>query len=432
MSFFDNLSLILLIMKMIKTQLCRGLLLCGLLVPCLGRAQAPVKTSDALPVNTELPAVETQPPVSAGQQPAFAGQTRIPGVKTGTPLQVSIIARNLRAPWGLAFLPDGRMLVTEKPGTMRIVTQQGTVGSTLLGVPAVRFQGDGGLYDVKLDPDFARSRLIFWTFVEPVAGGSLTSVARAKLSADETRLDDVRVIYQATPAYKGPNHNGSRMLFDPQGNLFVSFGDRFDDSIRVQAQELNSSLGKIVRITKEGKAAPGNPFANTPDARPEIWSLGHRNPQGLAIHPQTGDLWQSDIGPQAGDEINLIRPGANYGWPLASYGIEYSGKPVNEGKTTMEGTEQPVYYWDPTVAPSGMSFYTGKLIPEWTNNLFVPALRGMHIARLVIKDNKIVGEERLLADQQRRMRQVVQGPDGALYAITDDREDGVILRIAPQ
>lgn len=395
-------------------------------------AQTSAKNGTASDAATHLPPVEVQPPVAVGQRPAFSEQTRAPGVKTRTPIQVSIIARRLRAPWGLAFLPDGRMLVTEKPGTMRIVTKQGTVGKPLLGVPAVRFEGDGGLYDLKLDPDFVQSRLVFWTFVEPVVGGSLTSVARGKLSADETRLEEVRVIYQATPAYKGPNHNGSRLLFDPQGYLFASFGDRFDDSIRVQAQGLNSSLGKIVRINRQGKAAPGNPFANTPNARPEIWSLGHRNPQGLAFNPQTGDLWQSDIGPQAGDEINLIRPGANYGWPLASYGLEYSNAPVNGGKTTMDGTEQPIYYWDPTIAPSGILFYTGKLIPEWTNNLFVPALRGMHIARLIIKDNRVVGEERLLTDQQRRIRQVIQGPDGALYAITDDREEGVILRIAPQ
>ena len=416
---------------MIKTTFYRGLLLV-ILWPCLSWAQGPAKTNNPLSVSTtKLPPVETQPPVSVGQQPAFEGQTRMLGVKTQTPIQVSVVARNLQSPWGLAFLPDGRMLVTEKSGTMRIVTKQGVAGKPLQNVPAVRFQGDGGLYDVKLDPDFAQSRFVFWTFVEPVAGGSLTSVARGKLSADETRLEDVRVIYRATPAYSGPNHNGSRMAFDRQGFLFVSFGDRFDDSIRVQAQTLNSSLGKIVRITKEGKAAPGNPFLNTPDARPEIWSLGHRNPQGLAFHPQTGELWQSDIGPQAGDEINLIQPGANYGWPLISYGIEYSGAPVNGGKTTMERMEQPVYYWDPTVAPSGMSFYTGKLIPEWTNNLFVPALRGMHIARLIIKDNRVVGEERLLTEQQRRMRQVIEGPDGALYVITDDKE-GMILRVSPQ
>ena len=418
-----------LLITTMRTPLFQNLLLGGLLWTCLSWAQDPATISNPRPAN--YPPVETQPAVSIGQKPTFETQTRTPGVRSQTPIQVSVIARRLRSPWGLAFLPDGRMLVTEKPGTMRIVTMQGAVGNTLQGVPPVRFEGDGGLYDVKLDPNFLQSRLVFWTFVEPVAGGSLTSVARGKLSTDETRLEDVRVIYRATPAYRGPNHNGSRMVFDPEGFLLVSFGDRFDDSIRVQAQALNSSLGKIVRITKEGKAAPGNPFVDTPDARPEIWSLGHRNPQGLAFHPQTGDLWQSDIGPQAGDEINLIRPGANYGWPLISYGIEYSGSPVNGGKTTMETMEQPVYYWDPTVAPSGMSFYTGKLIPEWQNNLFVPALRGMHIARLVIKDNRVVGEERLLTDQQRRMRQVIQGPDEALYVITDESE-GVILRISPQ
>ena len=378
---------------------------------------------------TLLPPVETQPPVSKGQEPAFKGQTRIGGVKTRSKIKITSIADGLKFPWGLDFMPDGRMIVTEKPGNIRIVSKEGVVGAAIQGVPAVRLKGDGGMYDVKLDPNFAQTRLVFWNFVEPVTGGGVTSVARGKLSSDEKSFEDVKIIYRASPAYEGPNHNGSRMLFDKNGNLFVSFGERFDDEIRKKAQDLGSSLGKIVRIDKEGKAVEGNPFEKEPDALPEIWSLGHRNPQGLAFDPKTGELWASDLGPDAGDEINIIKAGANYGWPIISYGIEYSGEPVNGGLTVMKGMEQPVYYWDPTIAPSGITFYTGNLIPEWKGNLFVAALRGSHIARLVIKDNKVVGEERLFADLHKRFRYITQGPDGALYAIIDD-PDGKIFKIS--
>jgi glucose/arabinose dehydrogenase len=378
---------------------------------------------------TSLPPVETQPAVAIGQKPAFAGQTRIGGVKTRSKIQLTTIASGLKFPWGLDFLPDRRMIVTEKPGNIRIVTKEGAIGPVIQGVPAVRYKGDGGLYDIKLDPDFKRTRLVFWTFVEPVTGGGVTSVARGKLSQDETRFEEVKIIYRASPVYEGPNHNGSRMIFDKKGNLFVSFGERFDDEIRKNAQYLSSSLGKIIRIDKEGKAVPGNPFEKTPNALPEIWTLGHRNPQGLAFNPETGDLWESEHGPQAGDEINIIKPGANYGWPLIAYGLEYSGKPVNGGLTVMKGMKQPVYYWDPAIAPSGITFYNGNLIPEWKGNLFVAALRGSHIIRLVIKDNKVVGEERLFTDLHKRFRYITQGPDGALYAIIDD-ENGKIFKIS--
>jgi glucose/arabinose dehydrogenase len=379
--------------------------------------------------DTTLPPVETEASISKGQKPAFAGQTRIGGVKTKSNVKITAIASGLHFPWGLDFMPDGRMIVSERPGNIRILTKQGQLGPAIQNVPPARVMGDGGLYDVKLDPNFAVSRFVFWTFVEQVTGGGVTSVARGKLSSDETKFEEVKIIYRASPAYEGPNHNGSRMLFDKKGNLFVSFGERFDDEIRKKAQDLSSSLGKIIRINKDGKAAKGNPFETTANALPEIWTLGHRNPQGLAFNPKTGDLWESDHGPNAGDEINIIKAGANYGWPLISYGIEYSGAPVNRGLTIMKGMEQPVYYWDPSVAPSGITFYTGNLIPEWKGNLFVAALRGSHIARLVIKDNKVVGEERLFSDLKKRFRYIIQGPDSALYAITDD-EDGKIFRIS--
>lgn len=376
-----------------------------------------------------LPPVETQPPIAKGQKPAFAGQTRIAGVKTRTPIKILPIASGLKNPWGMDFMPDGRMIVSERPGTIRIVSKEGVPGPDIQGVPAVRLMGDGGMYDVKLDPDFAKSRLVFWTFVESVTGGGVTSVARGKLSSDERKFEDVKIIYRASPAYEGPNHNGSRMLFDKKGNLFVTFGERFDDEIRKKAQDLGSSLGKIIRINKEGRAVKGNPFEKNPNALPEIWTLGHRNPQGLAFDLRTGELWASDHGPNAGDEINIIKPGANYGWPVISYGIEYSGAPVNGGLTVKTGMKQPIYYWDPAIAPSGITFYSGNLIPEWKGNLFVAALRGAHIVRLVIQNNRVVGEERLFSDLKKRFRYITQGPDGALYALIDDPE-GKIFRIS--
>lgn len=377
---------------------------------------------------TGLPPVETQNKVAPGQQPTFANQTRVAGVSTLFAYHVGIITSNLNHPWGLAFLPDGRMMVSERPGTMRIITPAGVIGPSIANIPAVRNQGEGGLLDLKLDPDFASTRLVFWTYVEPTGGNGRNCVARGRLSNDETNFENVQVIYRGSTPYPSVNHNGSRMLFDSHGLLFVSFGEAFDNGIRVQAQQLNSSLGKIIRINKDGSAATGNPYATTNGALPEIYSLGHRNPQGLAINPVTGVLWESEHGPQAGDEINLIQPGHNYGWPVIAYGLEYSGAVVGNG-TIQNGMEQPVYYWDPAIAPSGITFYTGTMIPEWHNNLFVAALRGAHIIRLVISNDQVIGEERLLADQNQRFRYVTQGPDGALYAITD-QDQGRIYRIS--
>jgi glucose/arabinose dehydrogenase len=373
--------------------------------------------------------VETRKKVAPNQKPAFKEQNRAPAVKTQTKFTVKVLVSGLHRPWGLEFLPDGKMIVSEKPGTIRIISTSGKVGNPIANVPPVRNVGDAGLLDLKLDPDFASTRLVFWSYVKDSAGTGRNIVIRARLSKDETSFENVTEIFRGTSPYSGPNHNGSRMLFDRDGLLYVTFGERFDDSIRMQAQHLNSSLGKIIRIHKDGTAAAGNPFVNVAGDLPEIFSYGHRNPQGLAFNPVTGELWESEHGPQAGDEVNIIKPGRNYGWPIIAYGLEYSDKPVNgTGLTQKEGMEQPIYYWDPSIAPSGITFYTGSLIPEWRNNLFIAALGGMHIVRLIIKDNKVIGEERLLADQQRRFRDVVQGPDGALYAITDD-DDGRIYRI---
>lgn len=387
---------------------------------------------DAPPSASTEPSVEILPKVAADQVPFLPLQTRVGAVHTTTPLDIKIITSALKYPWSMAFLPDGRMLVTEKPGTIRIVTMGGAVGPVINGVPKVKYKGDSGLQDIVLDPDFASTRLVFWSFVEPVtATDFVTSIARAKLSTDETKFEEVTIIYRANPSYTDVLHPGSQLLFDKNGYLFACFGEHYDDAIREKTQDLGSAIGKIVRIKKDGTAAPGGPFSTTAGARPEVWSLGHRDPQGLAFNPVTGDLWESEHGPMAGDEINLIRPGYNYGWPVIAYGYENSGplmgKTVGNG-TKQEGMKQPVYYWDPAIAPSGIAFYTGTLIPEWKNNLFVAALKGKHVTRLVLYGNQVFGEERLLAGEGQRFRKVIQGPDGALYALTD-QVAGRIYRI---
>jgi glucose/arabinose dehydrogenase len=362
--------------------------------------------------------VETNAP-NTSYSPSFPGQTRISAVRSTTAYSNRIIAQTLQSPWGIISLPDGRLLVTEKAGQMRIVTTGGEVSGAITGLPAVNSAGQGGLLGVRVDPEFSVNRMVYWVFSEQVTGGSITAVAKGKLSVDETKIENAIVIYRATPAFAGNLHYGGRIVFDANGNLLVSTGERSDMSTRPQAQSLSSGLGKIVRITKDGQPAAGNPFLNQAGARPEIWSTGHRNPQGLAIHPVSGDLWQSEHGPRGGDELNRIKPGANYGWPIITYGIEYGGGRVGEGIQQRDGLEQPAYYWDPVVSPSGMTFYGSNHIPEWQNNLFIGSLSGMHIVRLVINDNKIVGEERLLANERLRFRDITVGTDGALYAITD-------------
>jgi len=310
---------------------------------------------------------------------------------------------------------------------MRIVTRDGAVGKAITGLPAVNASGQGGLLGLCLDPEFESTRLVYWVFSEPVSGGSLTAVAKGRLAADESRIENPAVIYRAMPAHTGSAHYGGRILFDRTGHLLVSTGERSDLSTRPQAQQLNSGLGKIIRITTNGQPAADNPFVNNAGARPEIYSLGHRNPQGMAIHPVTGDLWQSEHGPRGGDELNRVEAGSNYGWPTITYGIEYSGLTIGASIQQREGLSQPAYYWDPVISPSGMTFYAGDAIPEWQNNLFIGSLSGMHIVRLVIADNRIVGEERLLAGEQQRFRDITQGSDGALYAITDQ---GRLYRIS--
>ena len=374
--------------------------------------------NQTMPTSGASAPVETKAPNSA-YKPAFAGQTRIAGVKTTTPYAHSVLTEALQSPWGITSLPDGRLLITERTGTMRLVTPAGQVSAPITGLPPVNSGGQGGLLGVRVDPDFATSRMVYWVFSEPRSDGNLTAVAKGKLSADEKKIENATVIYRATPAYKGTLHYGGRILIGQDGNLVISTGERSDLVTRPQAQSLNSGLGKVIRITKDGQPASGNPFSGQTGARPELYSYGHRNVQGLAFHPVTGDIWEGEFGPRGGDEINRIQPGKNYGWPTITYGIEYSGEKVGAGIQQQQGLEQPVYYWDPVVSPSGMTFYNSDAMPEWKNNLFVGALSGMHLVRLVIENNKVVGEERLLADEQQRFRDVMQGNDGALYAITD-------------
>lgn len=371
--------------------------------------------------------VETKSP-NTSYKPAFAGQTRINAVKTQTPYDFKVLTEDLSFPWGIKSLPDGRLIVTEKEaGHLRIVKSSGELSKPITGLPAVNSNGQGGLLGIAIDPAFEQNRMLYWVFSENVTGGTLTSVAKGKLSADETKVEGATVIYRATPAHKGNLHYGGRIEFDKQGNLFISTGERSDMVTRPQAQQLNSSLGKIIRITTDGKAVAGNPFEGQNSAKPEIYSYGHRNVQGLAFHPVSGELFSNEFGPRGGDEVNHVQSGKNYGWPVITYGIEYIGKKIGDAIQQKEGMEQPVYYWDPSVSPSGMTFYSGDMIPEWKNSLFIGCLSGTHIVRLVIENNKVVGEERLLSEEQQRFRDVTQGKDGALYAVTDQ---GRLYRIS--
>ena len=379
--------------------------------------------------SSSLAPVETRA-ANTNYQPAFSGQTRIAGMKTSTALDIQVINDALEQPWAITTLPDGRFLITQNKGTMVILKPDGSLDKTITGLPQVEPAGQGGLLDVTPAPDFASSRMIFWGFSEAQAsGGMLHAIAKGRLSDAETSIENIEVIYRATPAHTGTLQYGGRIVFDPAGNLFVSLGERSDAEIRVQAQDLNSALGKIIHIDQEGNPVPDGPFSNTENARPEIYAYGFRNPDGLAIHPETGDLWEAEFGPQGGDELNRIQSGKNYGWPVITYGQEYSGEQVGEGIQQKEGMEQPVYYWDPVISPGGMTFYEGDLIPEWKGNLFIGGLSGQHIARLKIENNKVVGEERLLEGKEERFRALTTGADGALYAVTDG---GNLYRIGKQ
>lgn len=339
-----------------------------------------------------------------------------------TPGKVTTVATGLEHPWGLEFLPDGRMLVTERPGRLRLVSRDGKLSAPLAGVPGVYAQGQGGLLDVALDPAFAKNQTIYLSFAEPEDGLAGTAVARAKLGA--SGLTDVRVIYRQQPKVRGGGHYGSRIVFRRDGTMFVTQGDRMN--YREQAQNLTSDLGKVVRINSDGSIPKDNPFLGRKDVRPEIWSYGHRNVQSAALHPDTGDLWTVEHGARGGDELNRPQAGKNYGWPVITYGIDYSGAKIGEG-TAKAGMEQPVYYWDPVIAPSGMIFYTGDAYPGWKGSAFIGSLQPGRLVRLQMQNGRVAREERYL-DMDQRIRDVAQGPDGLIYVITDE-DDGKILRL---
>lgn len=345
-------------------------------------------------------------------------------------IRVETVTGDLSHPWAIAFLPEGGMLVTEREGRLRHVSGEGTLSAPLSGVPAVETAGQGGLLDVALDPDFAANRLVYLSFSEGGDGGNSTAVARGRLSEDLTALDAVEVIFSQSPKVDSSGHFGSRLVFDRDGNLFVTLGDRQSGAFRGEAQNLGSHIGKIVRIRPDGSVPDDNPFVGRAGALPEIWAYGIRNSQAAALHPETGLLWEIEHGPRGGDELNVIRPGENYGWPVVTLGVEYSGLTVGDGLKTAPGMIDAIYSWTPVIAPSGMLFYSGEAFPEWRGNLFVGGLASTALVRLELDGERVVHEERLLEPLKQRIRDVAEGPDGALYVATDE-DEGRILRIVP-
>ena len=379
--------------------------------------------------------VDRSRPNAPSQAPAFPGQTRAPEQKSTVLFDVVTVAGGLQNPWGLAFLPGQRMLVTERPGRLRIVAPGGTLSAPVSGLPPVDARGQGGLLDVALDPAFASNGLIYWSYAEPRAGGANnTAVARGRLiEAADPRVENAQVIYHQVPAMMSTAHFGSRLVFGRDGTLFVTQGERSITEGRMQAQRMDGLLGKIVRLNPDGSIPRDNPFVGKEGVRPEIWSLGHRNVQAAALNPATGELWEVEHGTRGGDEINISRAGKDYGWPTIAYGIEYFGGKITGGITAKDGMEQPLYYWDPVIGPSGMAFYTGSLFPQWNGNLFIGGHQTEDLVRLTLDGEKIVGEERLLTDlkpKRERIRDVRQGPEGALYLLTDNAA-GRILKLVP-
>lgn len=399
--------------------------------PNLRRLQAPRLLFAALalmgPVVLAQPPLETEEANAPWQEPAFDGQTRAPEMNAGVTFQAIVIADGLEFPWAVEFLPDERFLVTERPGRLRIVEPDGTVSAPLAGLPAIQFSRQGGVLDVALDPDFANNNLVYLSFSEATGSdASHTALARGRLvTGANPKLDEVEVIYRQSPSVVSPFHFGSRIVFAADGTVLMIQGERGAAQYREQSQQLDSLLGKLVRINTDGSVPADNPFVATPGARGEIWSYGHRNSSAMAFRPGTDELWVIEHGARGGDEINIIERGANYGWPDAAYGVEYqSGQAIGEGLTTSPGSVQPIYYWDPVIAPGGMGFYQGELIPEWQGSLFVTGLNSMYLARLTLDGQRVIGEERLLEDWQVRWRDVAEGPDGALYLTTDPCGNG--------
>ncbi len=388
----------------------------------------PTRDTSALPPGAPAETKEANAP---NQSPAFAGQTRAKAPPRATAVQALTVASGLEGAWAMEFLPDGRMLVTEKAGRMRLVSEGGRASGPIAGVPRVDDRDQGGLLDVALSPGFAADRLVYWSFSEPRDQGTNgTSVARGRLveQGGAARLEGVQIIFRQQPGWASTKHFGSRLVFAPDGKLFVTLGERSLPGPRVQAQRLDSLLGKTVRINPDGSVPPDNPFVGRPGARPEIWSYGHRNLQSATLDGR-GRLWTVEHGPRGGDELNRPEAGKNYGWPVITYGIDYDGDPIGEGATRREGMEQPIYYWDPVIAPSGMAWYDGPLFPEWRESFLVGGLVSMGLVIVKMEGDRVVNEERV--DLGVRTRDVKVAPDGSVYVVTD-RDDGRILRLVPR
>ncbi len=380
---------------------------------------------------------DPRPPNAPTQKPAFAGQTDAPEKKLGVAFDIVTLTDQLRNPWGMTFLPSGKMLVTEKVGFLRLVNADGTLAPQAVGgLPAVDNRGQGGLLDVTLDPNYATNNLIYWSYSEPRENGSNnTAVARGKLvEGPPARVENVQVIYHQGPSLNSTAHYGSRLNFLKDGTLLITHGERSITEGRMQAQRMDGLLGKVARINADGSIPKDNPFVGRANTREEIFSIGHRNIQSAAFHPTTGELWEVEHGTRGGDELNIVRKGKDYGWPTVAYGIEYAGPPITGGITQKEGTEQPLYYWDPVIGPSGMAFYTGDLFPAWKGSLFIGGHQTNDLVRLSLDGEKVTGEERLLTDRtpRLRIRDVRQGLDGALYLLTDEPLSGKLLKLVPK
>ena len=398
------------------------------LAACSPGAPAPTAQAEQSTNPTRGAPVQQSDPNKSNAVPAFPEQTRAPEARTNVTLKVETLAEGIENPWGSALLPDdGAVLVTSKAGKLWLVAP-GKPKTEVTGVPKVDARGQGGLLDISVGPDFATTRSVYFSYSEDRGDGKNgTSLAKATLSADRTKLENVATIFRQEPAWQSTGHYGSNLEWDSAGNLYLTVGDRQRPEPRQLAQDINTHIGKIMRLKADGKPAVGNPFIGQANARPEIWSYGHRNVQGAAIHPDTGKLWTIEHGPRGGDEINIPQAGKNYGWPIICYCIDYPGGPIGEGITTKNGMEQPVYYWDPVIAPGDMIFYTGNLFP-WKGDILASGLAANTIVRLDLDGEKVIGEERLLPDQG-RIRDILQAPDGALYVLVDDA--GKVLRLTP-
>ncbi|SIQ59486.1 Glucose/arabinose dehydrogenase, beta-propeller fold [Paracoccus thiocyanatus] len=395
-------------------------------MPPLGRFAAVLALALAAPLAV-LADFNAEPPNAAGQSPAFAGQTRAPVMAQAMRLMRQPLVQDLRHPWGMALLPDGGLLITERPGQLRLY-RDGGLSAPISGLPPVDARDQGGLLDVAIAPDFARTRQVWLSFSEPRGGGENgTAVATGRLSPDGAALEEMRVIFRQQPGVESPLHFGSRLVFGPDGYLYVTAGERAIPPDVPVAQDLGNHLGKVLRLDPAtGQAAPGNPLARTQSAQPEIWTYGHRNIQAAALDGQ-GRLWTVEHGPLGGDELNLLAPGRNYGWPVISYGLDYGGGPIGQGITRQDGMEQPVYYWDPVIAPSGMVFYDGAMFPEWRGDALIGGLRAEALVRLRIQGDRVTGEQRLVPGIG-RVRDVEIAADGALLVLIDD-DPGQLVRL---